>query len=84
MTCRMSNHPELPGTEGFLELKIFGTKTRRVLGKLGQVDHPKWAMYSISPQLTAPFTALDFLIIHTTQILSVEVSYPFYTVLLRE
>lgn len=77
----MTNHPELPGTEGFLGLTIFNTKAGRVPGKLRKAGQPRWAMHSIPP-VTAPFTALNFLIIHTKKILSFGAPSPFQAGLL--
>lgn len=45
VTCRMTNHPKLPGTEGFLRLMTFGAKTGRVPSKLEQAGHPRWATF---------------------------------------
>lgn len=70
VTGRTTNHPEWSGTEGFLRLGTFGTKTGRVSSKFEQAGHPRWATHSIFP-VSAPSVAPDFLIIHTTCTLSV-------------
>lgn len=66
VTCTTTNHPELPGIEGFLGLKILDTKAERVPDKPGQAGHPRQLMHSITPvtvPVTFPLTTRDFLII---------------------